>query len=288
MILMNKLKEVDLYTHAELQIVDFILENPKLVTEVTIEKLAMLTFSSPSSIVRLCKKIGMKGYADFKIKLASEINNFSTSGIRIRVDVPFGPYADKMEIANTLLNLHYQALMDVYNTIDFSYLQKIADVIRNSDALVLKGVGESMLIAEDFNIKVRRLGIAVFSDPLIGYNSVFPKTKVKSQVALIVSHYADRVEIRDWIREFQEENTKVILLCANKNSPLLKLPEYVILLDNEEDRSEKMGSFASRTAMSYVLDCIYGMLFVMDYQKNGKKLYEHAIRVKKRGTYIVE
>ncbi len=288
MILMNRLRETENYTYAEQEIMNFILENPKLVTEVTIEKLAELTYSSPSSIVRLCKKLGMKGYADFKIKLASEINTFETSGVRIRVDIPFGPRADKKEVANTLLNLHYQALMDTYNTIDLDYLQKVADVMRTADCVLLLGYGESLLIAEDFHLKLRRLGISVFCEPLVGYTNIYPKNKMKNQVALIVSHYADRVEARDWLREFRELNIKTVLLCANKNSPLLKMPDYLIMLDNEEDRTEKMGSFASRTAMGYVLDVLYGMIFMMDYQRNVKYLYEQAIRVKKRKTYILD
>lgn len=285
MILMNKLKETEIFTYSELQIVEFILENPKLVTEVTIEKLADMTFSSPSSVVRLCKKLGMKGYADFKIKLASEVNSFSITGDRIRVDIPVGRNDSKEDIAKSFLNLHYQALLDTYNTLDLDGLQKIADAIYNADAINLRGVGESLLIAEDFHIKLRRLGMTIFSDAVIGHNN-YENRKIKKQVALIVSHYADRYELRSQINEFHEFNIKVILLCANKNSPLLKMADYVILLDNEEDRSEKLGSFASRTAMAYVLDCIYAMLFLKDYQRNIKGLYDGALRIKRRMTYI--
>ncbi|MGF9697652.1 MurR/RpiR family transcriptional regulator [Paenibacillus sp. MABNR03] len=50
--------------------VDYILSNPEVVFDSTAHELAQATYTSLLTIVRLCKKLGTKGYPDFQLKLA--------------------------------------------------------------------------------------------------------------------------------------------------------------------------------------------------------------------------
>lgn len=70
--LIKKMKYSYNLTSQEQYIVNYILENPTVVFNATANELAKLTFSSSSTIVRLCKKLGLKGYPDFQLKLALE------------------------------------------------------------------------------------------------------------------------------------------------------------------------------------------------------------------------
>ena len=75
MSLFQKLKESQKFTHNEQAVIDFILNNPQEVINLSVDELAKVTYTSPSCIVRLTKKLGVKGYSDFKIKFASELNS---------------------------------------------------------------------------------------------------------------------------------------------------------------------------------------------------------------------
>ena len=50
-----------------------ILEKPELVSELCIHDLARETFSSSSTIVRLCGHIGFSGYRDFRRAVTAEL-----------------------------------------------------------------------------------------------------------------------------------------------------------------------------------------------------------------------
>ena len=50
----------------ERQIAQFILENPDETTTLTIRDLARRSFSSPSSVVRICRVIGFQGYKELR------------------------------------------------------------------------------------------------------------------------------------------------------------------------------------------------------------------------------
>lgn len=80
-------------------------------------------------------------------------------------------------------------------------------------------------------------------------------------------------------------NIPIILITANKNTILTKLADVVINIDNNETH-KKLGSFASRTAMQFVTDCLYGMLFATDYEKNLEQLDNYYARVVFRSTSL--
>ena len=56
----------------ERQIAQFILENPDETTTLTIRELARRSFSSPSSVVRICRVIGFQGYKELRHALTLE------------------------------------------------------------------------------------------------------------------------------------------------------------------------------------------------------------------------
>ncbi|WP_019637878.1 MurR/RpiR family transcriptional regulator [Paenibacillus fonticola] len=68
--LIQKMKYMKNLTTQEKSIVDYILKQPGMVFEVTAQELARLTYTSSSTVVRLCKKLGVKGYPDFQLKMA--------------------------------------------------------------------------------------------------------------------------------------------------------------------------------------------------------------------------
>ena len=139
--LIDELRDRERFTKAENEVVSYILEHPKKVTGLTIEQLATVTFSSNSSIVRVCKKVGTKGFSEFKIRLAREMSAFATESGRVEADIPIRPGESREEIANSIMNLQYQTLMDVYNMLDMNMIFRAANLIARSDIVYLYGRG---------------------------------------------------------------------------------------------------------------------------------------------------
>lgn len=51
---------------AERNVIEYVQGNPRAVLSMTIRELADETFTSPSTIVRLCRKLGCDGYKQFQ------------------------------------------------------------------------------------------------------------------------------------------------------------------------------------------------------------------------------
>ena len=66
-----------------------------------------------------------------------------------------------------------------------------------------------------------------------------------------------------------------LLTAAEKPFPYDTMAYAVLQVHSSESRF-KMGSFSSRTSMCYVLDCLYGILFSLDYEQNMDNLVKFA------------
>lgn len=279
MSIITVLKDGANFTKSEQEIVNNILKDPQRIMDATIEEAASYTYSSPASLVRLCQKIGLKGFRDLKIKLASESSALSLDEKRIGVDMPIKQGSSAQDIAKSFFNLHYQALCDIYHNLPLKQIEKAADMLDKANLVTLYGQGESLLIVEDFHYKLNKAGVTSSCHALSGFDSYRP-TKMDKECVLVVSHYGNTRKVLSWIKEATQSNVPVILLCANRHSPLLKLATLTILIDNEEDRTAKMGSFASRTAFQYVLDIVYALLFDKHYTENFNRLLEDSENAK--------
>lgn len=103
--IIERLSDETRFTATEKKVIEFIQEHPRVVTNLSLDDLAAACFTSQASIIRLCKKLGTKGFAEFKVQLASELSLFAQDNREISVDIPIEPDSNSQEIAKTFYNL---------------------------------------------------------------------------------------------------------------------------------------------------------------------------------------
>ena len=286
--LIEQFLDLDKFTASERTVVEFISDHPDIVIKLSLEELSNECFVSQASIIRLCKKLGTKGYGDFKIRLASEINSFIVENRNISVDIPIAPNSSINNIADTFYQLSTQALKKTMDNMDFVTLSKAANLLALSDIVHIYGRGESLILAEDFQYKLMRIGKHCHLEPLNGFTENLNRQPVSSRMkecALVISQYCNSQQIHYIIDELMLAKIPFVLLTAAKDIwPYDKYAEVVLRIDCDEKRN-KMGCFASRTSFLYVLDCIYGIIFSKHYEQNKQYLIERAKQKTERNYY---
>lgn len=274
-------------TESEKQIVDFIESNPRIVINLSLEELSEKCYVSQASIIRLCKKLGTKGFAEFKIRLASEINSFVHNDKNVHVDVPIDPETTGKEIAETFFNLTSQSLQTAYNNLDYNALRRAAIMLAKADVIHIYGRGESLILAEDFHYKLTRIGKVSTLESLNG----FPEAKCLvsnrkiNQVALVISHYCNSRQIHYIVDELVSSKIPFVLVTAVEDAwPYENFAFATLRIPCFESRF-KMGSFASRTGMLFLLDCLYGQIFSLDYEQNKNNLTHFSQRKVERSYF---
>lgn len=75
------------FRKSERILADWVLQNPQKTTKLTIKGLSQLTGVSEPSIVRFCRRVATKGYADFKLKL---MENLASGQMNTKLDFDDG------------------------------------------------------------------------------------------------------------------------------------------------------------------------------------------------------
>lgn len=267
-------------TDTEKQIVDFIEHNATMAINMSLEELSECCYASQASIIRLCKKWGMKGFSDFKIKFASEINDLLTNNPAISADLPITQDMSIQQIVRSFYDLSNSALRVNYNRIDCNALRRAALLLSKSDIIHIYGRGQSLILAEDFHYKLLHIGKQSILDSPDGFQAakcINMNTKTTT-CALVISHYCTSLSTKFIIDELIQSKTRFVLVtAAEKALPYENFAATTLHVDCSESRY-KMGAFSSRTAFLFVLDCLFGEIFSLNYEENKNNLIKYHQR----------
>ena len=139
----------------ERQIAQFILDNPNETTTLTIRELARRSFSSPSSVVRICRVIGFQGYKELRHALTLELATLGENGSHREKDIT--PQDSLQEIVDKVTHKNIQSLLDTQRLLLLDELEECVELIANARTVLLFGIGSSLCVAKDTYLKFLRL-----------------------------------------------------------------------------------------------------------------------------------
>ncbi len=99
--LIEQLRNEEHFTNHEKDVAHFILDNIDDVSNMTSEQLAKSAYTSKATVVRLCQKLGLHGYQEFRLKLVAEINQNNRIN-RLLANEPITNASSYMDIMQTL------------------------------------------------------------------------------------------------------------------------------------------------------------------------------------------
>ena len=272
MLLLNRLKETEHFSDSEIKIANYVYEFPQNVITMTIHELADATYTSASSVTRFCRKVDTEGFSELKLQLAKEINSFSLSDTRIADDVPFEKQDDPEVVARNILNLNLQAMMDTFHVLDLKQIARVAQMIMDGEETFLYGEGQSLLLCEDFQYKLLRIGINSNLSSQAGFQVMKAASQNKRSIAVIISYYGRGQNNLLIAMQLKRLGVPVVLITGPKDNPLCAYADEVIHVPPQEELMKKMASFSSRAAIQLVIDIIYAYVFSFDYDHNSMML----------------
>ena len=278
--LIKKLKEQNNFSKVEKMIADYILNNPQTIISMSIRDLAKKTYSSPATILRLCKKVDVSGYQEFRTIFNSEISS-EIFNPDISEDMPF-KFNDTLEnIANNIASINIRGIQDTLKSFDYNNIQSIINELKNKEIIDIYGDGSSLLSANEFRLKMLRLGIKVqleenFSNQC--YQAVNSNSK---HIAIIISHSGESLNSSKILKILKKSNITSIAITADLNSTIAKGSDYIIKNGSYEDLylNKKLEMYSSHTSVHFILDCLYSFLYLSNYDEYLKKSIEKELLI---------
>lgn len=246
---------------AEQRVADFILSHAEELIYLTVTELAERTQTSESTVVRLCQKIGYKGYQEFKIMLARDlVGPTETVYEQIAPD-------DSLEVLKAkVFQANAQALKDTIEVLSDAELRRAVAALTAARKVEIYGIGGSGPLAFDAYHKLMKLGLCAVwlnDSDLMAMSSMLLQD---GDVALGISHTGASRDVCDAMEHAQAAGATTICITHRATSPITKV-SHIKLFTAAKETAFGSDATSSRIAQLSIIDTLYAGIANQDYDR---------------------
>jgi len=228
-------------TRQERAIIDYIRSNPiKEMIMLSITEFSEKVNVGDATMLRFCRKLGLKGYSEFRFLLSQTISNGDTD------------HDD--DAARTLDNM-VLALKSTYDLIDYNEIKKAAKLILQAKNIYAFGSGNSGQAALEFRNKVLRLGINVINYLDSHFQVISTSLMDKNDVLVLFSVSGQTKDMINLAKMAKKEGVSLIIVTNYLKSPLAKYATALLSVVGKSSPLDS-GSLVSKVSQLYIVDVL--------------------------------
>ena len=241
------------FTAAEKRLADYILSAQDCISRMSISELANACSVADATVSRFCRRLGYKGYPDFKLAIAN-------ASIHRLEDNPLSgeiTREDSLEtISQKLLNASAMAMVQTREVLNLDAVAEAAAVLRESTSVLCMGQGGSMLIASE---------AAHLFSTISGKFRPVSDSHMQAMAAVMMeptdsilfySYSGSTLAMLDTLKTARERGARIILVTRFPNSPGAALADIVLQCGANENPLQS-GSVPARIAQMYLTDILF-------------------------------
>lgn len=271
-----KLRDTRNLPGAENQVRKYILENPKEILGCTVIELARRSYTSAATVVRLCKRLNVKGFTKLKILLAEELKYFEKMDLEL-LDTTSIEKDDRPDaIVEKITSIILKTVEETRVMVDPEYMITVAKLLKKAAIIDFYGVGASNIVAMDATHKFMRIGKCVVSYQLSDRQYVQAVTSDAKHVGVIFSYSGETKEMMRIADILQKNGTPVVAVTSSSVNSLSRIADYNLFV-TERETVFRSGAMASRIAQLYIVDLLYALFCSLDYQNSLEKIQQTRI-----------
>lgn len=259
----------------EQSIIDYILEKPEETSRLTIHQLAERTFTSSSSIIRLCQKNGYTGYKEFIKELIYEQGireNYKEKSI-----TDLNRTDDTESIIFKVTHKNILSLEETQMILDPKIVDKCIQALSECNRLYIFGIGASQIVAQDAKQKFMRIDKMALVSEDSHVQMVYSRTMTKQDLAIIISYSGRTEEMLRCAENAKKNGATVISITKIGETPIGNLADYSLYAASNEF-SFRSGAMSSRIAQLNLIDILYSSYVSQMYDDSLALLEKTQIR----------
>lgn len=268
MIIEERLKQQEHFSEVEKVIADYLLEQKEKLRDQSARHIAGQTYTSPASIVRLCKRLGYKGYPDFKEDYLKEIAYLRSHFQTLDANYPFESKDSPLRVANKLSALYKEFLDDTLELITAQQLHNALNVLKRCRVIHVISVGAHAHLAYPFQEKMMKIGMQVdISQSMdIGYYqaSIAPQ----DECFLFLSYSGEIDGILRIAQKAKSRRLPTICFTSYGSNRLSCLCDHTFYVSTRETLIANIGTYGIYLSVLYLFDVLYSACFNLNYEGN--------------------
>ena len=250
------------------KIADYIMRDPERVVDMPIATLAAQVGVSEPTVNRFCTGLGLKGFPDFKLKLAAELarGDFQVAPDISVADSCAGVIAKVFESAHASLQATLQNL-------DAAVVERAVDQLHQARSLHICGQGASSPVALDAQHKMLRFDVPVIAHQ-DNLNQRMAAAGLSARDCLLCISYTGRTTPVIEIAGLGRKQGATVIGLTGADSPLARACDLVLPVQSNED-TDIYIPMSSRLAQLAVIDVITTRLAMRqdeDFPQRAKRL----------------
>jgi DNA-binding MurR/RpiR family transcriptional regulator len=239
---------------AQRALAELILADPAGVARTTILDLSDRCGVSTGSITRLCRSLGLSGYAALRIALASD----SPAPRRGTWDGEVGIDAedDIDRVAEVVAHSVGRIVAEAVAHLDLTDVERAAKLIGSAGRVIMFGVGGSSTVASELQQRLYRIGVPVWawSDPHVALTGIALTSP--GDVLVLFSHSGRTEETIALATEARTRAVTTVAVTNDPSSPLAELADIALVTGVSQLGFQHEVALA-RYAQLAVVDLIY-------------------------------
>ncbi|HEY2671124.1 MAG TPA: MurR/RpiR family transcriptional regulator [Rugosimonospora sp.] len=242
---------------AERRVAETILTDPAAAAELSISALARQCATSETTVMRLCRSLGMERFPELRLALArAATREEARFGPGVQVDGDISPTDSLADVVRKIGFSDARAIEDTTSTLDIEALRRSAEAVDGARRIDLYGVGASGFVCQDLHQKLHRIGLLAFAwpDPHAALTSAALLTD--GDVAVAISHTGTTIDTVESLRLASSRGATTVAITNFASSPLTEHADLVLTTAARET-TFRSGATASRIAQLAVVDCLF-------------------------------
>lgn len=270
------------FSSAEQVTVDFLLTYPEQVQDLTIQTLASQTFTQPSTIVRIAKKLNFHGWKDLKAAYLAEWEYLRRHFSKTDANLPFDQTDSIMAITKKIADLEQSAISDIYSLLAHDSLSAIKRRLVDATTIRIFAQNANLLISKDFALKMNRIGKQVLHSDIKGEALYEAYNLCDKDCAILISYSGENVDLLAVNEILKHNQVPTIAITSIGDNQLSRECTHFLPITTREKLYSKIGNFTTNISIICLLDILYSLVFSENYDKNLKQLREKGHVIDKR------
>lgn len=284
MLIAEKLRSQENMSGTEKQIASYVLTAGRELERYSTRTLAEVSYTSPASIVRLCKKLGFSGFDEFKKSYMQELDYLDSPTGEVDFNFPFARDDTPMRAANSIAQLYTETIQDTISLLEASELRKAVAMFQARPCIHIYSAGTAINQAESFREKMLKIGRPVSISNNLNYQLYEAECLSGQDVAVIISYSGETGRMIQIAQTCRRRQVPVIALTSFGENSLTRYASCKLTLSTRENIYQNVGDYSSHLSVNLLLDILYSAYFLQNYDSNYQSKLEKARALEKERT----
>ena len=284
MLIVDKLAFQEKLSEGEKTLAAYILAHGMEIAKYSTRSLAEVTYTSPPTVLRLCKKLGFTGFDDFKQNFVRELEYLDQQQGKVDFNFPFAENDSPMRVAQNIGELYEEAVKDTMQLLRYEDLHKAVLLLKYHEEIqhfFRRDGHQSGRILPRKDAQDRQAGGHFQQSELPAVSGLL---SVREGPCMIISYSGETAQMLEIARQCKRSGTPILALTSFGENSLTCYADCKLTLSTKESIYQNLGDYASHLSMTLLLDILYSEYFRQNYQKNYTYKLERARELEQHRT----